>query len=71
VAGPDGDVLVDWKVVVLMVVVPGAKVTELVVAVGTAVVAGSEWLIGDSEDGEILDCCMICAVVSGAEGRCQ
>jgi hypothetical protein len=67
VVGPSGDVLVDWKVVVLIVVASGAKVVELVVAVGRAVVAGSDWLVGGAEDGEIPDCCMICAIVGGAK----
>jgi hypothetical protein len=67
VVGPGGNVLVGWKVVVLIVVAPGAKLAELVVAVGRLVVAGSDWLVAGTEDGEIPDCCMICAIVGGAE----
>jgi hypothetical protein len=37
------------------------------VTVGRVVEAGSDWLVGGAEDGEILDCCMICAIVGGAE----
>jgi hypothetical protein len=40
---------------------------ELVVTVGRVVEASSDWLVGGAEDGEILDCCMICAIVGGAE----
>jgi hypothetical protein len=60
-------VLVDWKVVVLIVVAPGAELAEPVVTIGRAVMAGSDWLVGGAEDGEIPDCCMISAIVGGAE----
>jgi hypothetical protein len=66
--GLGGDVLADWKVIELVVVVvPGAKMVELVATVGRVIVAGSDWLVGGAEDGEIPDCCMICAIVGGAE----
>src|SRR3954464_5457331 len=67
VVNSDGDVLVDWKVVVLIVVEPRAKLAELVMIVGRAVVAGSDWLVGGAEDGKIPDCCMIWAIVGGTE----
>jgi hypothetical protein len=67
VVGLGRDVLVDWKVIELVVVAPGAELVELVVTVGRVIVAGSDWLVGGAEDGEIPDCCMICAIVGGAE----
>jgi hypothetical protein len=67
VLSPGGDVLVLWKVVVLILVAPGAELAELVVTVGRADMAGSDWLAGGAEDGEIPDCCMISTIVNGAE----
>jgi hypothetical protein len=67
VVSPGGDVLVAWKVVVLILVAPGAELVVLVVTVGRAVMAGSNWLAGGAEDGEIPDCRMISAIVGGAE----
>jgi hypothetical protein len=63
VGSPGGAVGVDWKVVVLVVVAPGAEGVEVAVFVGVGAVlmSGSVWL--RRVDGEIPDCCMICAIV--------
>jgi hypothetical protein len=65
VENPGGAGVVDWKVVVLVVVAPGAAGrAELAVVAGAVLMAGSVLL--RDEDGEIPDCCMICAIVVGA-----
>jgi hypothetical protein len=60
VASPGGAAVVDWKVVVLVAVAPGAEVAVFVV-VGTVLMSGSVCLRG--EDGEMPDCCMISLIV--------
>jgi hypothetical protein len=64
---PGGAAVVDWKVVVLVVVAPGAERADVDGAVGTVLMSGSVWLTGPgAEDGEIPDCCMLCAIVVAA-----
>ena len=69
-----GRMVVDWKVVVLDSVAPGAErfgVVEFVVGtLGSMLVPGSAWSTGaGDEDAEIPDCCMICAIVVVGAGE--